>query len=281
MKMHIIEGNSQKLDGGAMFGHVPKSLWRKWYDCDSQNRINLATRALLFEDFEGKNILLEAGIGNFFEPKLMERFGVYDTDHVLLRNLNNLGFSEDDIDYVILSHLHFDHAGGILSSYSEEKPLRLLFPNAKFLTGKEHFTRAQNPHFRDKASFIPLLNKLLIDSKRLILIDSETSPGLEDFCQFYFSSGHTVGLMHSYVKYNEHMIFFASDLIPGQSWVHLPVTMGYDRFPEKLIEEKKFFLEKVLKDNGFLFFTHDSQMSIAKISCDHLGKYSAVSSRPL
>lgn len=276
--MHIIEGNTQKLDGGAMFGHVPKSLWKRWCDCDSQNRIELATRALLFQDFEGKNILLEAGVGNFFDPKLSQRYGVLEKEHILLDNLKKLGFKEEDIDYVILSHLHFDHAGGLLSSYSAHEAPRLLFPNAKFIVGKEHFIRAQKPHFRDKVSFLPILNKLLLESKRLILLDSKSFEGLENFCEFNFTYGHTVGLMHSYVRFHDKRIYFASDLIPGVPWVHLPITMGYDRFPEKIIEEKKYVLDKIIKDDAYLFFTHDSKVPFAKVSCDDYGKYSAMSS---
>jgi glyoxylase-like metal-dependent hydrolase (beta-lactamase superfamily II) len=202
-KITSVLGNSQKLDGGAMFGNAPKPMWSKWLPPDDLGRIPLKCRALLIQH-AGKNWLLEAGIGAFFEPKLAARFGVENPNvHELLQNLNQLGVKESDIDYVILSHLHFDHAGGLLVSYEEAQAHgeRLLFPNATYIVGKEAWKRALNPHSRDKASFIPKLNQLLLESKRLMVIDSDTAPGAEfaDF-KFYFTDGHTPGQMHTLFK---------------------------------------------------------------------------------
>ncbi len=116
MKAWSLLGNSQKLDGGAMFGNAPKAMWEKWVQVDEQNRIDLACRALLVEGINGKRVLFETGVGAFFEPKLRERFGIQQAGHVLLDELAKIGFTDADIDVVVLSHLHFDHAGGLLGA---------------------------------------------------------------------------------------------------------------------------------------------------------------------
>jgi len=272
MKLTSVLGNSQKLDGGSMFGNAPKAVWQHWVDVDEQNRIDLSCRALLIET-EGKKILLETGIGAFFEPKFKERYGVVESEHVLLENLNRLGLSDKDIDVVILSHLHFDHAGGLLSPYQEEQSPELLFPNATFIVGQEAWNRALNPHFRDRASFLPQLNQLLEQSGRLEIIDGETCETLGKNFRFHTSSGHTPGMLLTEIDYQGRPLVFAADLIPGVPWVHLPITMGYDRYPEKLIDEKQNLLERLVSENGRLFFTHDPKTAMADIVKNDKGKF--------
>ncbi len=155
MQLWSINGNSQKLDGGAMFGNAPKAMWSRWIAPDELNRIPLACRCLLIKDLDGRNVLFETGIGAFFEPSLRERYGVVESHHVLLESLAAAGVSHEDIDVVVLSHLHFDHAGGLLAAWEEGKTPQLLFPNARFLVGASHWQRALKPHPRDRASFIP------------------------------------------------------------------------------------------------------------------------------
>lgn len=275
-KIMSIEGNTQRLDGGAMFGNVPKTLWSKWIQPDDQNRIKLSCRALLIQD-DNKNILLETGIGAFFAPALRERYGVEEQDHVLLDSLKKVGLTHEDIDIVILSHLHFDHAGGLLTAWQQDQEPRLLFPKAKFLVSKTGWERACHPHVRDRASFIPELNNLLENSNRLILIEKETNNLLPDYYQFIFTNGHTPGLMHTVIHLpNDAPIIFASDLIPGTSWVHLAVSMGYDRAPELLINEKKTILDMAIQKNARLFYTHDPKIAMSAISKDEKGKFTAV-----
>ena len=271
-------GNSQRLDGGAMFGNAPRAVWERWIAPDERHRIPLACRAMLIEETNGahtRRVLFETGIGAFFPPKMRDRFGVVESRHVLLDNLATLGLSDANIDVVMLSHLHFDHAGGLLGEYAEGEPLRLLFPNATFVVGEEAWARANAPHARDKASFIPELHPLLEASGRLEIAKGTASVALGEGYTLHRSSGHTPGLVLGEVASEDGPVVFAADLIPGRPWVHLPITMGYDRFPELLIEEKTRLLSDLEARNGRLFFTHDSEVAMSRVAKDAAGKFSA------
>ncbi|MCC7442764.1 MAG: MBL fold metallo-hydrolase [Bdellovibrionales bacterium] len=276
-----LEGNSQRLDGGAMYGNAPQAVWRKWSPPDEQNRIRLACRALLIEH-GGMKILCETGIGAFFEPKLAERFGVEPPDrHVLLESLKRLGLADSDIDVVILSHLHFDHAGGLLPTYAriQEGDRNLLFPKARYLVGREAWERAREPHSRDRASFVPDLDCKLEASGRLTIVEGAYAPDLlEDRLSFRVSHGHTPGQMHTVFKgTGGGTVVFAGDLVPGTPWVHLPITMGYDRFPEQLIDEKAKLYAEAEPGKWWVFFTHDEHTPLARVARDpEKGAYRAV-----
>ena len=149
-----LTGNSQKLDGGAMFGNAPKALWQRWMTPDPENRIDLGCRALLVQE-DDRNILVETGIGAFFSPELKQRFGVQEERHVLLDSLAEQGLSDADIDIVLLTHLHFDHAGGLLAAWEEGAPARLLFPKAQFVTGRPAFVTLRWPAAPAAASLPP------------------------------------------------------------------------------------------------------------------------------
>ncbi|HGK7305225.1 TPA: MBL fold metallo-hydrolase [Stenotrophomonas maltophilia] len=280
MKLWSIRGNSQRLDGGAMFGNAPRAVWEKWAAPDELNRIELACRALLASPLDGKTVLFETGIGAFFDPRMRDRYGVQESQHVLIDSLREAGFEHEDIDVVVLSHLHFDHAGGLLAAWSEGRSPELLFPNATFVVGAQHWQRALQPHPRDRASFIPELPGLLQATGRLEVVEGEYSKVLGSSVRFSYSDGHTPGLMLAEIVGRAHAgedahggVVFCADLIPGRSWVHVPITMGYDRNAELLIDEKRRFLEDKLARNVHLFFTHDPQVALAQLGRDEKGRF--------
>jgi glyoxylase-like metal-dependent hydrolase (beta-lactamase superfamily II) len=259
-----------------MFGNAPKAVWSRWFAPDEQNRIEFCCRALLVDTGE-KKILLETGIGAFFEPKLRERYGVFEDRHVLLDSLEAIGLGHEAIDVVVLSHLHFDHAGGLFAPWQEGQPLELLFPNATFVVGARAFERAKEPHPRDRASFIAELPALLEATGRLRLWSPGASiPELPDSFAFIESYGHTPGMLHTSVNGAHHSVFFCADLIPGTAWIHLPITMGYDRYPEQLIDEKAKLYERIEPAGDWLYFTHDERYAMARVGRDERGRYHAV-----
>lgn len=279
-----VEGNGQWLDGGSMFGNAPRAVWEKWVSVDDRGRIPLSCRSLLIEVGRFK-VLLEVGVGSFFSAKLADRFGVEDFGrHRLLENLKELGVAPEDIDFVILSHLHFDHAGGLLPTYDEMETnpnWELCFPKAKYIVGSEAWERALNPHPRDRASFLPVLNEKLAQSGRLCAITleqplSQWLPSqLVPHLEFFMSNGHTPGQLHTVVKGKKERVIFAGDLVPGVPWVHIPITMGYDRFAEKVIDEKHELYNREVPQQSLFFFTHDRKTTLARLTKNDKGRYEA------
>lgn len=277
LKLDAIQGNSQRLDGGAMFGNAPKAMWEKLSPPDASNRILLRCRSLLVRE-AGRCVLFETGIGSFFEPRLRERYGVAEPGHLLLEGLAQLGVADSDIDCVVLSHLHFDHAGGLLSPWEDGKEPSLLFPKARYVVSEPHWHRARAPHPRDRASFVPALCSLLEASGRLDLVSpaqaQEAARRVAPWLSFRFSEGHTVGLMLSSINCAGKHLIYASDLVPGAPWVSASLSMGYDRYAELVLDEKKALLDECSTQGHALFFTHDADFDCGVVSRDDAtGKY--------
>ncbi|MCA8969823.1 MAG: MBL fold metallo-hydrolase [Planctomycetes bacterium] len=288
-ELWTVLGNGQRLDGGAMFGNAPKSLWSRWCDADEHNRIELACRCLLVREFDDvagteRRILLETGIGAFFSPELRQRFGVTSDRHLLVERLERLGFPPSSIDVVVLSHLHFDHAGGLLTSFEEGRDPELVFDAATFVVGTEAFERAVRPHARDRASYIEPLPGLLESSGRLELVDTTVADPRSDVLgqdwSFCVSNGHTPGMLLSRLATAFGPILFAADLIPGLPWVRGSITMGYDRYPELLIDEKKRILSELHDAGGRIVFTHDPHCAMSALTLDDHGRIVATDTAP-
>jgi len=275
VRLWSVLGNSQKLDGGAMFGNAPKALWQRWAPADEQNRIDLACRCLVVRDGE-RVVLCEAGIGAFFPPELRRRFGVQEERHVLLEQLAAIGIQPADVDVVVLSHLHFDHAGGVLAVHRDGVPPALVFPNAHYVLGEAAWQRALRPHPRDRASFVPELPGLLERTGRVERLTGERSAVLGGGYRFHRSDGHTPGMLLCEVAAAGGPLLFCADLIPGVPWVRRAITMGYDRFPEQLIDEKTALLADLHDRGGRLFFTHDPATAVCRLGRDEAGAVVAV-----
>lgn len=277
-----IEGNTQKLDGGAMFGNAPRALWQRWIAPDEQNRIPLACRCLLIREEDPKRyILIETGVGAFFNPEMRARYGIQESNHCLIDNLAAVGVSHEQIDIVLLTHLHFDHAGGLLSAWQEGEAPHLLFPNARILVGEAQWQRANDPHARDRASYVPEVIQALSKCDRLEIIpEGGQSETLGEGYHLYQSNGHTPGQLVPEVMMPNGPVLFPADMIPGSHWVHLPITMGYDRFPEALIDEKRALLSELVKRDARLVFNHDPDVAIGRVTQDDKGRFTAIDCSP-
>ncbi len=273
MKITSIPGHSFRLDGGSMFGNAPKEMWKKWFRADRKNRIRLGSRALLLSTGE-MNILFETGIGCSYEPNVLDRFAIDKEETGITGNLKKAGFHEDEIDYVIISHLHFNHLGGLISKQKTGKTgWRFHFPRARYIFSLENFTHAEEPHPGDRSSFIEGITHDLKKTGRLLLVNEEKTHELGDFIEFHYTAGHTPGQLHSIIDTGKGKVLVAADLIPGIPWINLPITMGFDRFSEKLIDEKKVILDRAIDEKWLIFYTHDPSVAVSEISRDNRGRY--------
>src|SRR5688572_15675063 len=252
MKLHIIETGFFKLDGGAMFGVVPKSIWQKTNPADEKNLCTWAMRCLLIED-GNKLILIDNGIGTKQDEKFLSYYYLHG-DANLLKSIHAAGFAEDDITDMFLTHLHFDHCGGGVQ-LSNGKP-ELTFRNAQYWSNTDHWEWAVKPNAREKASFLKENILPMQDSGQLTLIDGNSASPISQFDIFY-ASGHTEKMMVPKINVKGKVVCFVSDLLPSVGHIPLPYVMGYDTRPLLTLEEKEKFLNEAA-DNGYiLFFEHD------------------------
>jgi glyoxylase-like metal-dependent hydrolase (beta-lactamase superfamily II) len=260
MKLYSINTGYFKLDGGAMFGVVPKSIWHKINPSDENNLCSWALRALLVED-EGRLILIDNGNGDKQDAKFFSHYYLHGDD-TLDKSLASHGFHRDDITDAFLTHLHFDHCGGSISREGDK--LVPTFKNAKYWSNKEHWDWAVNPNEREKASFLKENILPIKESGQLEFVDiGKSTNGLLPETPFSenisvrFVNGHTQAMMLPQIKYKGKTIVYMADLLPSQGHIPLPYVMAYDMFPLTTLNEKKSFLNEAVDGDYILFFEHD------------------------
>jgi len=251
-EVFTIETGYVSLDGGAMFGVVPKTLWERINPADERNRIQLALRTMVIKD-DQRTILVDAGIGYKMNDKLSDIYNVDHSVHNLKSGLAEKGITPEDITDVIVTHLHFDHVGG--ATYYKSEELNLTFPNAKYHVQGEQWYWANNPSDKDRVSYMPENFKPISDSGKLVELDGpgEIFPGIETLVMY----GHTAGMQLPKISDGKTTLLYCADLVPTASHIPLPFIMGYDNNPLITLEEKKRILPQAVKENWILVFEHD------------------------
>ncbi|CAI8169010.1 MAG: putative quorum-quenching lactonase YtnP [Bacteroidota bacterium] len=271
MKLHAIETGNFKLDGGAMFGVVPKALWNKTNPADDKNRIDLAARSLLIENGD-RLVLIDAGMGNKQDDAFFRHYGLWG-NHTLDKSLQDAGFSRADITDVFFTHLHFDHCGGAVGWNKNRTGYELAFPNATHWSNKAHWEWATKPNSREKASFLSE-NLLPIQESGQLRFISETNASFiaksEIGFGVLFVNGHTEKQMIPHLRYKGKTIVFAADLLPTAGHLPLPYVMGYDVRPLETLKEKHAFLTKAADNDFLIFMQHDAHNPL--ISVQHTEK---------
>ena len=258
MKIHVLNTGNFKLDGGAMFGVVPKTIWQKTNPADNNNMCDWAMRCLLIEN--GKQlILVDAGIGDKQSEKFFSHYHLSGNDN-LIGNLNKLGFSPEDVTDVFLTHLHFDHCGGAIQHNKDHTGFEPVFKNAHYWSTENHWKWATEPNAREKASFLTENILPIQESGQLKFIERKgdmTKNVFENF-DVLFVDGHTESMMIPHIHYKDKTLVFMADLLPSVGHIPLPYVMGYDTRPLITLAEKGNFLQKATDENHVLFFEHDA-----------------------
>ena len=254
MQLFPIHTGNFKLDGGAMFGVVPKTIWNKSYPSDENNLINLAMRCLLVVDGE-RRILIDNGIGDKQDEKFFSHYHL-NGDNSLMDSLQKAGFKTDDITDVFLTHLHFDHCGGTVKYNADHTGFELTFPDATHWLSTPQWNWATRPNRREKASFLHENMMPVADSGKLNLFEGpfELIPGFE--VRIY--NGHTVGQAIPFITNGNHTVVFMADIIPTSAHLPLPYIMSYDTQPLISLTEKELFLNEAVEKEYILYFEHDA-----------------------
>jgi glyoxylase-like metal-dependent hydrolase (beta-lactamase superfamily II) len=261
MKIYPIEAGNFKLDGGAMFGVVPKSIWQKTNPADANNLIEMSTRCMLIED-GNRLILVDTGMGTKQSDKFFGyyfRFGNYAIDTSLAKH----GFHRNDITDVFLTHLHFDHCGGVIEWNSQKTLLQPAFKNAKIWSNENHWQWATEPNPREKASFLKENINPIKESGQLNFTNHNAKEQLG--FDVLLMDGHTEKQMLPKIKYQDKTLVFVADLLPTVGHIPLPYVMGYDTRPLLTIKEKKSFLKEAADNNYYLFLEHDAHNEICTV----------------
>lgn len=253
MKLYAINAGTFKLDGGSMFGVVPKVLWQKKYPADEDNLCTWALRCLLVDTGE-RRILIDTGIGDKQDEKFLKHYHT-GKEETLGNSLDRYGFSCDDITDVIISHLHFDHCGGGVKYNPERTGFELTFKNARYWISKQQWGNAAKPNIRERASILEENFLPIKDSGRLQLIEKDTE--IYDGITLRLFNGHTDGLIVTFVSYNSKIYVFTADLFPSVAHLPIPYVMAYDNQPMVTLKEKEEFLNEALENDYVLFFGHD------------------------
>lgn len=253
MKLYTIPTGNLKLDGGAMFGVVPKVLWQKVYPADENNLGNWTMRCLLVEDND-RLVLIDNGIGDKQDEKFLKHYYL-NGDDTLEKSLAKHGYRPEDITDMILTHLHFDHCGGSIKYADNKKDYELAFPNATYHISRQQYEWAIQPNRREQASFLKENILPIEESGHLKLIEEEGEilPNIN----VKFFNGHTEGQVIPYINYNGKTLAFMADLLPSTAHVPMPWIMAYDVRPLETLKDKERFYKDALKDNIILFFEHD------------------------
>lgn len=252
MKIYPLNTGNFKLDGGAMFGVVPKTIWQKTNPADSNNMCDWSMRCMLIED-GNKLTLIDNGIGNKQDDKFFSHYYLFGNDS-LEGNLNNLGFTANDVTDVFLTHLHFDHCGGGIKWNNDRTKFEATFKNAHYWTNSRHWKWATEPNAREKASFLKENIIPMIELDQLKFIDKD---GFNYF-DIFLADGHTDAQMIPHIKYQGKTVVFMADLLPSVGHIPLPYVMGYDTRPLLTLDEKAKFLNEAADKEYVLFLEHDS-----------------------
>ncbi|GAB1418722.1 MBL fold metallo-hydrolase [Bacteroidales bacterium] len=253
MKLYPIETGNLRLDGGAMFGVVPKVLWQKVYPADENNLCNWAMRCLLIVD-GNRRILIDNGVGNKQDEKWLSHYYL-NGDATLESSLAEAGFKPEDITDMVITHMHFDHCGGSVKWNSNRSGFELAFPNATYWTSQRQFDWATEPNRREEASFLKENIIPIYESGKLRLIETEGEyiPNIT----FKLFDGHTEGQLIPYIRYNNRVIAYMADLLPSTAHIPMPWIMAYDTKPLITLKDKERFFDDALTGDFVLFFEHD------------------------
>ena len=266
-----LAGVPRKLDGGILFGHTPRLTWAQWMKPDLDNKVEIASRALLVQQ-EGRNILVLAGTDALLAP-IPRTCRCRPSVFGLLENLAQHGLCEDDIDAVLLTHLQAPLSDELNERVREGEMPRLLFRKARYLAGGRHWKRARHPHPRDRDLFVPPLLHRLENSGRLILIEGNTCDTLGNGWHIHFSDGFTPGQLLPEIVLPGGPVLFVGDLIPGMHWMSLNVNSAYDRNPECVAGDKERLLDHLVATRGRLIFSQDPDIAMVKIMRDRQSRY--------